>query len=110
MSQGWEGLGGAPAAWVLPRRPARLMAQRAPIIFLFPSQTPILGVPFMERETPRKVVTRRPRKIVFVERTRCPTCGSDRIKTHRSTREQDGAVWRRATCETCGEWLTVVVE
>ena len=47
-------------------------------------------------------------RYVFVARVRCPRCGSAKLKTLRSRRE-DGAVTRRTVCLTCGHRFFVVL-
>jgi DNA-directed RNA polymerase subunit RPC12/RpoP len=51
----------------------------------------------------------RPR-IVFVERPRCPACGSSRLQTYRTTQNGDSTVTRHSRCLACGQRLFVVVE
>jgi DNA-directed RNA polymerase subunit RPC12/RpoP len=51
----------------------------------------------------------RPR-IVFVERPRCPACGSIRLQTYRTTQNGDSTVTRHARCRDCSQRILVVVE
>ena len=50
-------------------------------------------------------------RYVFVERPRCPKCGSTVLKTRHSRREfGDGSITRDTVCRTCGATFFVVVE
>lgn len=51
-----------------------------------------------------------PPTIVFIERARCPGCGSANLRTYRSTDQGDGSVLRHCVCRDCGERVRVVVE
>lgn len=55
--------------------------------------------------------TRSEPRYVFVQRPRCPSCGSVDLKTQRSLPEQsDGSKARCVKCRTCGENFIVVHE
>ena len=49
-------------------------------------------------------------RYVFVERTRCPACGSSDLQTIRSKDQGDGTVERRTQCRSCFHRFFVVVE
>ena len=48
--------------------------------------------------------------LVFIERARCPECGSTDLQTQRSTRHGDDSISRRTKCRSCGLGFTVIVE
>ena len=47
---------------------------------------------------------------VFIERARCPACGSADLQTLRSKNQGDGTTERRTQCRTCFHKFKVVVE
>ena len=49
-------------------------------------------------------------RYVFVERARCPRCGSLKLKTTRTERHGDESVTRHTVCRECGAKFYVVVE
>lgn len=49
-------------------------------------------------------------RYVFVERARCPACGSADLQTVRSKDQGDGTVERRTQCRGCFHRFFVVVE
>lgn len=49
-------------------------------------------------------------RYVFIERTRCPVCGSADLQTVRSKNQGDGTVERRTQCRGCFHKFIVVVE
>jgi transposase-like protein len=49
-------------------------------------------------------------RYVFIEKPRCPACGSDELKTLRSNKENDGSVSRDTRCLSCNHQFFVVVE
>jgi len=49
-------------------------------------------------------------RYVFVERPRCPACGSADLKTNKTTRDPDGSACRDTKCRDCGWHFFVVVE
>lgn len=57
---------------------------------------------------------RRPRNrekpLVFIERPKCPTCGSAELKTRRTTRNEDASVSRDTVCQECDQHFIVVVD
>lgn len=58
--------------------------------------------------------TRRPRNsakpLVFIERAKCPTCGSADLQTRRSVQNGDASVSRDTLCRECNTHFIVVVE
>lgn len=65
------------------------------------------------KPTPDQPNGRRPRgdrHYLFCEKPRCPECGSDRLKTDRSTDQGDGTRLRLAHCRVCGASLAIVIE
>ena len=51
-----------------------------------------------------------PLRYVFVERARCPACGSVDLQTIRSKKHGDGTIERRTQCRTCFHRFFVVLE
>lgn len=49
-------------------------------------------------------------RYVFVERARCPVCGSANLQTVRSKNQGDGTIERRTQCRGCHHKFFVVVE
>jgi len=49
-------------------------------------------------------------RFVFIERPRCPKCGSADLQTVRSKNQGDGTVERRTQCRICFHRFFVVVE
>ncbi len=51
------------------------------------------------------------RRYVFIERPRCPECGSTHLRTIRSKSDKnDGSTSRRTVCKACGHKFFVIVE
>lgn len=59
-------------------------------------------------KTPRK--KREGARYLFLERPRCPECGSTRLRTYRSVEQEDGTRLRYSECLTCGCRLRIVLE
>ena len=52
-----------------------------------------------------------PLRYVFIERPRCPSCGSGSLKTRKTLPSQgDDSVTRDTLCKSCGWTFYVVVE
>jgi hypothetical protein len=49
-------------------------------------------------------------RYVFMERPRCPVCGSADLRTIRSQDQGDGTIQRRTQCRVCFHKFIVVVE
>ena len=49
-------------------------------------------------------------EFIFVERPRCPLCGSRELKTYRSTSHDDGTRERHARCVSCGQRSRLIIE
>jgi DNA-directed RNA polymerase subunit RPC12/RpoP len=50
-------------------------------------------------------------RYVFIERPRCPACGSTELQTVRSKSDKtDGSTSRRTACKECGHKFFVIVE
>jgi DNA-directed RNA polymerase subunit RPC12/RpoP len=50
-------------------------------------------------------------RYVFIERPRCPACGSAELQTIRSKSDKsDGSKARRTACRDCGHRFFVIVE
>ncbi len=49
-------------------------------------------------------------RYVYIERPRCPVCGSADLRTLRSKDQGDGSVSRRTACQACGRRFFVIVE
>lgn len=49
-------------------------------------------------------------RYVFVEKPRCPRCGSDQLKTTRSDDQGDGTTSKTTNCRECGHHFFVIVE
>ena len=49
-------------------------------------------------------------RYVYIERARCPACGSADLQTIRSKDQGDGTVARRTQCRQCFHKFVVVVE
>ena len=49
-------------------------------------------------------------RYVFVERPRCPACGSGDLQTIRSQNQHDGTTSRRTWCKVCNHRFFVIVE
>jgi transposase-like protein len=49
-------------------------------------------------------------RYVFVEKVRCPRCGSDELKTTRSVNQGDGSTQRTTNCRSCGHHFFVIEE
>jgi ferredoxin-like protein FixX len=54
--------------------------------------------------------TRPPAAYVFIERARCPECGSCNLRTYHSAPQGDGSVLRHTACRECGTKFRVVAE
>lgn len=50
------------------------------------------------------------RDILFIERARCPACGSDNLQSRHSQDQGDGSVVRDTKCRECGHVFSVVEE
>jgi hypothetical protein len=48
-------------------------------------------------------------RYVYIEKARCPVCGSDDLKTQHSEDQGDGSTKRDTLCRGCG-WKFFVVE
>lgn len=63
---------------------------------------------------PHNEQSRRPRNLdkplVFIERPRCPTCGSADLQTRRTTQNGDASLSRDTLCRECKLHFVVVVE
>jgi hypothetical protein len=55
-------------------------------------------------------LSRPDRLIVFIERPRCPWCGSLNLQTQRSLRQRDGSRKRITVCRDCATNFDVIVE
>ena len=51
-----------------------------------------------------------PDRYVFIERAKCPACGSSNLQTIRSRNQGDGSTERRTQCRQCFHRFFVVVE
>jgi len=51
-----------------------------------------------------------PLRYVYIERPRCPKCGSIDLQTIRSRNQGDGTIERRTQCRGCFHKFFVVVE
>lgn len=49
-------------------------------------------------------------RYVFIERAKCPACGSVRLRTYRTSRHGDDSVTRHTECRDCGEKFFVILE
>lgn len=49
-------------------------------------------------------------RYVFIERARCPSCGSARLRTYRTSRHGDESVTRHTECRDCGQKFFVILE
>jgi len=49
-------------------------------------------------------------RYVFIERARCPACGSTDLQTIRSRPQGDGTTERRTQCRGCHHKFFVIVE
>ena len=49
-------------------------------------------------------------RYVYIERPRCPVCGSTNLQTIRSKDQRDGSVSRRTACKECGHRFFVIVD
>lgn len=49
-------------------------------------------------------------RYVFIEKARCPACGSAALQTIRSKDQGDGTTERRTQCRVCFHRFFVVVE
>jgi len=47
---------------------------------------------------------------VFIYRSCCPTCRSERYKPIKGKAELDGSSWRRCICDNCGSPYLVISE
>jgi len=46
----------------------------------------------------------------YIERARCPVCGSTDLETKRSQDQHDGTTSRRTWCKECNHRFFVIVE
>jgi hypothetical protein len=51
-----------------------------------------------------------PSRYVYIEKAKCPECGSVDVKTTRSTDQGDGSISRRTVCKSSGYHFFVIVE
>jgi hypothetical protein len=49
-------------------------------------------------------------RYVYVERPRCPVCGSDDLHTTRSEDQGDGSTAKTTNCRTCRHHFFVILE
>jgi len=49
-------------------------------------------------------------RYVHYQRPRCPTCGSRRLRSYRTTQNGDGSLTRHSRCLDCRQRLLVVAE
>ena len=49
-------------------------------------------------------------RYIFVERPRCPRCGSPALKTQKTVNHGDDSITRETKCRDCGHRFFVVVE
>lgn len=49
-------------------------------------------------------------RYVFIEKARCPKCGSPELKTTKTEKHGDDAVTRHTTCRECSWKFFVVIE
>ena len=66
-------------------------------------------------EKPKTVTARRasqhdPPVLIFVERPRCPECGSVRLLARKTLDGGDGTITRRCRCDGCGARVDLVLE
>jgi len=47
---------------------------------------------------------------LFIERPRCPNCGSLKLRTYRTSRHGDDSLTRHAACADCGQKVLIVLE
>ena len=70
--------------------------------------------PLPEQSAPRPKRRRRPKnpdkKLVFIERARCPACESTDLHTRKSMANGDGTLTRDARCRGCDLLFLIVVE
>lgn len=52
----------------------------------------------------------RNRTMVFIDRVRCPSCGSIDLQTRRTVRNGDETITRDTLCRVCEERFLVIVE
>ena len=49
-------------------------------------------------------------RYVYIDRARCPACGSVNVKTTRSVNQGDGSTMRTANCRECRHHFFIIVE
>lgn len=64
----------------------------------------------MPDQAPTERPRRDPRPYVFVERPKCPRCGSPDLRTYGTRKGGDGTISRYAQCRACLVKLVVVLE
>ena len=57
-----------------------------------------------------ETTTKTPRPYVFVERPRCPACGSVDLHPYKTVQQGDGSTLRYVRCKSCGEKAFLVIE